>query len=140
MVYLCAVLSRSSCVTLCSPMDSTCQDSHGDSPDQNSRGGCHALFQGVFPSQGSNPGLPPCKWILYQLSRQGRPRTLEWVVCPFLRESSQLRNQTGFSCSPRTLEWVACPFPRGSSGSRSQTRVSFIARQILSQLSYPQGL
>ena len=32
-----------------------------------------ALLQGIFPAQGSNPGLPYCRWILYQLSLQGSP-------------------------------------------------------------------
>ena len=27
-----------------------------------------SLVQGIFPTQGSNPGLPHCRWILYQLS------------------------------------------------------------------------
>ena len=35
--------------------------------------GCHALLQGMFPTQGSNPGLPHCRWILYCLSQQGSP-------------------------------------------------------------------
>ena len=35
--------------------------------------GCHALLQGIFPIQGSNPGLLHCRWILYCLSHQGRP-------------------------------------------------------------------
>ena len=26
---------------------------------------------GIFPTQGSNPGLPNCRWILYQLSHKG---------------------------------------------------------------------
>ena len=34
--------------------------------------GFHALLQGIFPTQGSNPGLPHCRWILYHLSHQGR--------------------------------------------------------------------
>ena len=29
--------------------------------------GCHALLQGIFPTQGSNPGLPHCRQILYHL-------------------------------------------------------------------------
>ena len=29
--------------------------------------GCHALLQGIFPIQGSNPGFPPCRQILYHL-------------------------------------------------------------------------
>ena len=32
--------------------------------------GCHALIQGIFPTQGWNPGLPNCRWIF---TRWGRP-------------------------------------------------------------------
>ena len=35
--------------------------------------GCHALFQGIFPTQGSNPGLQHCRQILYHLSYQRSP-------------------------------------------------------------------
>ena len=38
-----------------------------------------SLLQEIFPSQGSNPGLPQCQQILYQLSHKGSPRMLEWV-------------------------------------------------------------
>jgi len=31
----------------------------------------HALLQGIFPTQRSNPVLPHCRWILYHLSHQG---------------------------------------------------------------------
>ena len=34
---------------------------------------CLSLLQQIFPTQGSNPGLPHCSWILYQLSHKGRP-------------------------------------------------------------------
>ena len=51
-----------------------------------------------FPTQGSNPGLPQFRWILYCLSHQGSPRILEWVAYPFSRETSWPRNWTGFSC------------------------------------------
>ena len=47
---------------------------------------------------GSNPGLPHCRWILYQLSHQGRPRILEWVAYPFSSRSSWPMSQTGVSC------------------------------------------
>ena len=33
--------------------------------------GCHSLLQGIFPTQGSNPSLPYCRWIPYQLSHKG---------------------------------------------------------------------
>ena len=36
-----------------------------------------ALLRGIFPTQGSNPGLPHCRRILYQLSHKGSPRILE---------------------------------------------------------------
>ena len=36
--------------------------------------GCHFLLQGIFPTQGSNPGLPHCRQTLYHLSHQGSPQ------------------------------------------------------------------
>ena len=47
-----------------------------------------ALLQRIFSTQGSNPGLPHCKRILYQQSHQESPRILEWVAYPFSRGSS----------------------------------------------------
>ena len=44
-----------------------------NSPSQNTRVGSLSLLQGIFPSQGSNPGFPHCRWILYQLSHKGSP-------------------------------------------------------------------
>ena len=58
---------------------------HGDSPGKNTSVGCHALLQGIFPTQGSKPGLLHCRRIRYCLSHQGSPRILEWVAYPFLQ-------------------------------------------------------
>jgi len=44
-----------------------------DSPGKNTGVGCHALLQGIFATQGYNPGLPHCRRILYHLSHQGSP-------------------------------------------------------------------
>ena len=44
-----------------------------DSPGQNTGVGSLSLLQGIFPTQGSNPGLPHCRWILHQLSHRGSP-------------------------------------------------------------------
>ena len=41
---------------------------------------------GFFPTQGLNPGLPHCRWMLYHLSHRRSPRILEWVTYPFSRE------------------------------------------------------
>ena len=54
---------------------------------KNTGVGSRSLLQGVFPTQGSNPGLPDCRQILYQLSHQGSPRILEWLAYPFSRGS-----------------------------------------------------
>ena len=54
--------------------------------------------QGIFPTQGSNPGLLNCRQILYHLSHQGSPWILEWVAYPFSRGSSHSRNLTRVSC------------------------------------------
>ena len=69
-----------------------------NSPGQNTGVGSLSLFQEIFPIQGSNPCLPHCRQILYQLSHKGSPRILEWVALPFSRGSSWLRNWTGVSC------------------------------------------
>ena len=74
-----------------------------NSPGQNTGVGSLSLLQGIFPTQGSNPGLPHCRQILYQLSHQGSPRIVEWAAYPFSRGSSWSRNRTGVS-------WIACIF------------------------------
>ena len=46
---------------------------HGDSPGKNTGVGCHALLQGIFPTQGLNRGLPHHRQILHCLRHQGNP-------------------------------------------------------------------
>ena len=81
-----------------------------NSPSWNTGVDSLSLLQGIFSAQGSNPGLPHCRQILYQLSQKGSPRILEWVAYPFSRASSWPRNQTGVSCIAGRLA-VALPFP-----------------------------
>ena len=83
-------LVNQSCPTTCDPMDCSPPGSsvHGDSPGQNTEVGCHALLQGTFPTQGSNPDLPHCRRFLYHLSHQGKKRKKESEVtqsCPTLQ-------------------------------------------------------
>ena len=44
-----------------------------DSPSKNTGVGCHFLLQGIFLTQGWNPGLLHCRQTLYQLSYKGNP-------------------------------------------------------------------
>ena len=66
-ICMCCAESLQSCQTLCDPMDCSLPGSsvHGDSPAKNTGVGCHALLQGIFPTQGSNPCLPHSRQILY---------------------------------------------------------------------------
>ena len=61
------------CPSLCDPKDCSPPgySAHGNSPGKITGVGCHVLLQGIFPTQGSNPGLPHCRQILYHLSHQG---------------------------------------------------------------------
>ena len=67
------------CVCVCSESHSVTSDSlwpYGlyspwNSPGQNTGVGSHSLLQGIFPTRGSNSGLPHCRCILYQLSHKG---------------------------------------------------------------------
>jgi len=57
-----------SCPTLWDPVDY----SPWNSPGQNIEVGSLSLLQGIFPTQGSNPGVPHCRWIVYQLSHKAQ--------------------------------------------------------------------
>ena len=81
--FVCCVLCLVTqlCPILHNPMDCSRQgySVHGDSPNKNTGMGCHALLQGIFPTQGSH-----CRWILYCLSHQGRHFTPSNVICCLL--------------------------------------------------------
>ena len=58
-----------------------------NSPGQNTGVGSHFLLQEIFPTQGTNPGLPCYRRILYQLSHQESPllERKPYLVTPLLR-------------------------------------------------------
>ena len=109
----CAVLCLVTqlCPAVCDLMSCSLPGSSvlGDSSCRTSGVGSLSLFQGIFPIQGSNPGLLHCRRILYSLNHQG---------------------------SPGILEWVADPFSRGSSPTQESNRGLLHCRWILYQLSY----
>ena len=74
-MYMCVctswlVLDFQSCPALCNPMDCSLPGSslHGILQEKLLELGSHSLIQGIFPTQGSNPGLLHCRQILYYLS------------------------------------------------------------------------
>ena len=52
-----------------------------DSPGPNTGVGSLSLLQGIFPTRESNPGLPYCRWILYQMSHKGTLKLLRISTC-----------------------------------------------------------
>ena len=102
---------------LCNPRNCSLPGSfvQGDTPGKNTGVGCHALPQGILPTQGLNPGLPHCRWILYHLSHQGRlgfnpwvrkiPERRAWQPTPVFspRESARTEEPSGLQSmgSPR---------------------------------------
>ena len=90
------------------------------SPGQNIGVGSHSLLQGIFPTQGSNPGLSQHRWILYSLRHQGS------LIMKAVAAAAKLLQLCPTLCDPmdytvhgilqaRILDWVAFPFSRGSS-------------------------
>ena len=140
-ILLWTVKVTHSCPTLCNPMDCL-----WDSPGQNTGLGSLSLLQGIFPTQGSNPGPLHCRWILYQLNHKGSPRILEWVAYPFSSRSSWPRNQTGMSCiasgfftnwAIRVLSFVSpvisdLPVPSSFTAISAQSRCFLLPAENLS--------
>ena len=56
-------LFAQSCPTLCDPTGCNVKGTsvHGDSPGKSTGVGCHALLQGILPTQGLNPGILHCR-------------------------------------------------------------------------------
>ena len=98
--------------TLCDPMDCSLLGSsvQGDSPGKNTGVYCYALLQEIFPTQGSNPGLPHYRQILYCLSHQGSPNYNE--LSPYTSQNVALCLVT--QLSPTVCNPVGCS-PPGSS-------------------------
>ena len=118
----------------CSPPDPSV---YGDSPGKNTRMGCHALLPGIIPTQGSNPGLPHCRQILYQLSHKGRPCTavkplLFWIMWEWTILDELIFLVLGVFCFPHNPSEV--PFPR--LGTLQPTGCDYNSYVLLKRQSY----
>ena len=102
-------LVAQSCLTLGDPMDYNPPGAsvHGDSPGRNTGVGYHALLQGNFPAQGSNPGLLHCRWILYCLCHHVSPTQFRWsqFCWPHPKHHSQV-----VDTSIKSTLWFLCLF------------------------------
>ena len=117
-------LVSQSCLTLCNPMDHSLPGSsiHGNSPDKNTGVSCHALLQGIFPTQGSKPSLPYYRQILYHPSHQGSLYyTMKWQPTPVF--------MPGKSHGPRSLVGYS-PWGRNESDTTDFTS-HFLTKEVI---------
>ena len=81
-----------------------------NSPDQNTGVGSWSLLQGIFPTQGWNPGPPHCRWIVVNNCYSGPSLNLQQFVNSFGSNSLKL-----IFCSflrfPRQEYWSGLPCP-----------------------------
>ena len=67
-----------------------------------------SLLQGIFPTQGSNPGIPRCRQILYQLSHKGSPKlgfTSRWKLVVLKTLNFLLFRRMGVKGGPLKAHW-----------------------------------
>ena len=95
-----------------------------DSPGKNTGVGCHFLLQGIFPTQGSNLGLPHCRQTLLVASISSH---LIWCSHYNACMLSHVRLFIHVIFQARILECVAISFSRGSSSPGDQICFSHIA-------------
>ena len=68
-------------------------------PGKSTRVGFHFLLQGIFPTQGSNPGLPHCRQTLYHLSHQRLAKEFQKNVYCFIEYAKT------FDCLDHNKPW-----------------------------------
>ena len=122
-MYTMLHLVTHSCLTLWNPKDCSLPGSsvHEDSPGKNTGVCFHALLQGIFPIQESNPGIFHCRWILYHPSHQGSP----FMYTEHLKLAIQL-------LSPLLLPRV---HPKADQGPWGYFRLKFMPQFMSSLLS-----
>ena len=108
-----------SCPTLCDPTDYGPWNSLG----QNTGVGSLSLLQEIFPAQGSNPGLPHCRQILYQLSHREAQCTINVLYPNHPKaipspQSMENPSTTKWSLVPKTFGTFALVvfFPKNKMG------------------------
>ena len=95
-----------------------------NSPAQNTRMDILSLLQGIFPTQGMNPGLPHCRQIPYQLSHRGSPYWIKMSPqsndqCPY-KKRGHIETHPGMKTSWRQwqrLELCSYKEDQGFSGT-----------------------
>ena len=133
--------------THCDPMDDSPPGSsvNGGTPGKNTGVGCHAHLQGIFTTQGLNPGLPHCKRILGCLSHQGslsvlnlikssqQPCRLDVTLPSYRLRKPRIRAVRSFAHDPTLELWLLHCSPDtfcGPSCWKWQCGISYLVLRI----------
>ena len=112
-----------------------------NSPSQNTGVGSLSLLQGIFPTQGSNSGLPHCRWILYQLSHKGRDQDF-WQSHPHqCNNDSHVKMNLRQALIPASPGWqlvelqgcfpLACVTLNGPAGSQTFAQAQTVTTEAI---------
>ena len=111
-ILLAKVLVTWSHPILCDPTDYSLPGSsvHGikNSPAKNTGVDCHSLLQGIFLTQGENPGLLHCRQILYHLNHQGSTLISHqmWSLFPITGHSTKKKNLLSLWYNHFLSSWI----------------------------------
>ena len=99
--------------TLCGPMTVACQASLSsiNFPGKNTGVACHFLLLGIFPPQGSNPGLLHCRRIPGWLIYQGSPCSRAWLCLRSVAYGDVLRLRSLGPVKPTRFCWISFDGP-----------------------------
>ena len=95
----CGCLVAKSCLTLCDPME--CSPARllcpWDFPGKNTRVGCHALLQGIFPTQGANQS-PALAGEFFTAEPPGEPLRTQYFPLKLLKCYVFIHRHSLFNC------------------------------------------
>ena len=104
-----------------------------NSPGQNTGVGSLSLLQGIFPTQGSNPGLLHWRQLLYQLSHKGSPNihNTEMIKCRKLMgiKVKRMALEKGRSALVRKC-WSPTTKGKGKAGSLQPKAENVLKRNL----------
>ena len=117
------------------------QYSPWNSPGKNTGVDCLSLLQGIFPTQGSNLGLPHCGQFLYQLSHKGTTR-------PTIAQIQARRAETWYTINlPQSrysieyvIKWNIVHRPKKANGINTEMATVQFSCSVVSNSLQPQGL
>ena len=105
-----------------------------NSPGQNTGVGSCSLLQGIFPTQGLNPGLPHCRQIFYQLSHQESEILRALLICIKLCEKLAVQKYISYGFCYSVLDYCILDFIYFANVTQKIARSLTMVRKYISIL------